>query len=185
MSDTLMQDLKQRMEGAISATQREFAGLRTGRANPELLSPVTVEAYGSPMPLAQVGTVSVSGNRALTVQVWDKGLVAATEKAIRDADLGLNPMSDGDVIRINLPELNEERRKELIKVAKKYAENGRVAVRNVRRDGMDSVKKMQKDGEISTDEERSMGEEIQKLTDLHVKKVDEALEHKEKDIMTV
>lgn len=183
--DALMQDLKQRMEGAVTATGREFAGLRTGRANPELLSPVVVEAYGSPMPLNQVGTVSVSGNRGLAIQVWDKGLVAATEKAIRESDLGLNPMADGDVIRINLPELNEERRKELIKIAKKYAENGRVAVRNVRRDGMDSVKKMQKDGDISTDEERSLGEEIQKLTDLHVKKVDEALEHKEKDIMTV
>ena len=185
MSDNLMQDLKQRMEGAVTATQREFAGLRTGRANPELLAPIQVDAYGSMMPLNQVGNVSVSGNRGLSVQVWDKSLVAATEKAIRDADLGLNPMSDGDVIRINLPELNEERRKELIKVAKKYAENGRVAVRNVRRDGMDAVKKMQKDGEISTDEERLMGEEIQKLTDLHVKKVDEALDHKEKDIMTV
>lgn len=183
--DNLMSDLKKRMEGSLEALGREFAGLRTGRANPELLAPVQVDAYGSMMPLNQVGNVTVSGARSISVQVWDKGLMAATEKAIRDADLGLNPMSDGDVIRINLPELNEERRKDLLKVAKKYAESGRVSVRNVRRDGMDKIKKMQKDGDISTDEERGLGEEIQKLTDVFVKKVDEALESKEKDIMTV
>lgn len=183
--NNLMKDLESRMEGALEALGREFAGLRTGRANPELLAPVQVDAYGSLMPLTQVGNVTVSGARSISVQVWDKSLMSATEKAIRDSGLGLNPMSDGDVIRINLPELNEERRKDLAKVAKKYAENGRVSIRNVRRDGMDKIKKMQKDSEISTDDEKRASDDVQKLTDTYVKKVDDLLEAKEKDIFTV
>ena len=182
MSQVLLEDLKKRMEGSVSSVKREFSGLRAGRASVELLAPVSVDAYGSAMPLNQVGNVSVSSTRSLSVQVWDKGLVSAVEKGIRDAGLGLNPMSDGDVVRINLPELNEERRKELLKVARKYAEEGRVSVRNVRRDGMDKIKK---DDDLSEDDVRRMGDQIQKLTDDAVKLIDETLESKEKDIMTV
>lgn len=185
MINEILADMTARMDGAVNALQTEFTGLRTGRANPELLSSVIVDAYGSKMPINQVGTVAVSGTRSLSVSVWDSGLASATEKAIRDADLGLNPMTEGNVIRINLPELNEERRGELVKVARKYAETGRVSVRNVRRDGLDKIKKLEKDGEITEDDERKYADEIQKIADAHVKMVDEALASKEQDIMTV
>jgi ribosome recycling factor len=150
-----------------------------------LLDPVQVEAYGQRMPLNQVGTVSAPEPRLLTVSVWDKGLVTPTAKAIRDAGLGLNPAPDGQLIRIPIPELTSERRNELAKLAHKYAEGGRVAVRNVRRDGMDSLKKAEKDGKISQDEHRGLSDAAQKLTDEHVKKVDESLAAKEKEILQV
>ena len=180
--DALLSDLKKRMDGAVAALKTEFSGLRAGRISGDLLAPIHVDAYGSLMPLSQVGSVSVSGTRSLTISVWDKGLISAVEKAIRDSDLGLNPMSDGDVVRINLPELNEDRRKELVKVARKYAENGRVSVRNVRRDGIDTVKK---DDASSEDDVRRMSDRIQELTDAAVKEIDVLLTAKEQDIMAV
>ena len=176
---------KQRMDGALDALKKEFAGLRTGRASTALLDKITVDAYGSMMPLNQVGTVGVPEPRLLTVQVWDKGLVKAVEKAIRDAGLGLNPQPDGQLIRVPVPELSTERRQELAKIASKFAEQARVAVRNVRRDGMDALKKEQKDGKLSEDEHKSQGEKVQKLTDESIKKIDDALASKEKEITSV
>lgn len=180
-----LKDIKQRMDGALEALKREFAGLRTGRASASLLEPVMVEAYGSSMPISSVGTISVPEPRMITVQVWDRSLVSATEKAIRDAGLGLNPASDGQLVRVPIPALNEERRQELTRVAGKYAETARVAVRNVRRDGMDRLKKLEKDGEISQDEHKRLADQIQELTDEHIKLVDEQLSHKESEIMQV
>ncbi|MBX9945961.1 MAG: ribosome recycling factor [Reyranella sp.] len=180
-----VKELEKRMQGAMDALKKEFAGLRTGRASVNLLDPVMVEAYGQRMSLNQVGTVSAPEPRLLTVSVWDKGLVVATAKAIREAGLGLNPAPDGQMIRIPIPELSTERRAELAKLAHKYAEHGRVAVRNVRRDGMESLKKAEKDHKISQDEHRQKADEVQKLTDRFVKLVDEALAHKEKEIKTV
>ncbi|MFT7144271.1 MAG: ribosome recycling factor [Alphaproteobacteria bacterium] len=182
MIEAVISDLSKRMDGAITALKSEFNGLRTGRASVDLLGPVVVDAYGSKMPLNQVGNVSVSDTRSLTISVWDTGLVQATEKAIRESGLGLNPSTEGNVIRINLPELNEETRKDLIKVARKYAESARVSVRNVRRDGMDTVKKSD---DVSEDDARNYNEEIQKVTDAAVKVVDDALTAKEADIMQV
>ncbi|WP_221205854.1 ribosome recycling factor [Limibacillus halophilus] len=173
------------MDGALEALRREFVGLRTGRASAGLLEPVMVDAYGSLMPLTQVGTISVPEPRMITVQVWDRSLVQATEKAIRESDLGLNPATDGQLIRVPVPALNEERRQELTRVAGKYAEQARVAVRNVRRDGMDKLKKQEKDHEISQDEHKRLAERIQELTDSHIKKVDEMLSSKEAEIMQV
>ncbi len=181
----LQNDLKRRMDSARDALKREFAGLRTGRASAHLLDPVVVKAYGSDMPLLQVGTVNVPEPRMITVQVWDRGLVQAVEKAIREANLGVNPQADGQLVRIPIPELSQERRQELTKLAHKYAEHGRVAVRNVRRDGMDALKKMEKDGKISQDEHRHQSDVVQKLTDDHIKKVDETLAAKEKEILQV
>lgn len=181
----LKTDTKRRMEGAIEVLHKEFGGLRTGRATTGLLDPVQVEAYGQAMPLNQVGTISVPEPRMLTVQVWDKGMVKAVEKAIMDAGLGLNPQSDGQLVRIPIPALNEERRKELVKVAGKYAEDARVAVRNVRRHAMDELKKAEKDGDISEDELRQYSDEVQKLTDEFVKQVDDALSIKEGEVMQV
>jgi len=178
-------DLIRRMDGALEALQREFSGLRTGRASTSLLENIQVDAYGSAMPLNQVASVSVPEPRLLTVQVWDNGNIKATEKAIQDAELGLNPQTEGNLIRVPIPELSEERREEMTKVAAKYAEQARIAVRNVRRDGMDTLKRMEKDGEISQDEHRVRGEDIQKLTDDHIKLVDELLETKEQEIMQV
>ncbi len=178
-------DIKRRMDGALDALKREFSGLRTGRASPALLDHVVVEAYGAKMPLNQVASVNVPEPRLLTVQVWDAANVKPTEKAIQDAELGLNPQTEGNTIRVPIPELSEERRGEMTKVAAKYAEQARVAVRNVRRDGMDSLKRMEKDGDISQDEQRVRGEDIQKLTDAHIKMVDELLEAKEQEIMQV
>jgi ribosome recycling factor len=185
MAIELMNELKRRMDGALEALRREFGGLRTGRASVHLLDPVVVKAYGGEMPLNQVGTVSVPEPRMITVQVWDRGLVTAVEKSIREANLGVNPQSDGQLVRIPIPELSSERRQELTRLAHKYAEQGRVAVRNVRRDGMETLKRMEKEGKISEDQHRRHNEEVQKLTDEHIKKVDEALAQKEKEILQV
>jgi ribosome recycling factor len=182
---TDLKELEKRMTGAMDALKKDFAGLRTGRASVNLLDPVMVEAYGQRMPLNQVGTVSAPEPRMLSVSVWDKSLVTPTAKAIRDAGLGLNPQPDGQLIRIPLPELTSERRGELAKLAHKYAEQCRVAVRNVRRDGMEALKKAEKDHKISQDEHRQKSDEVQKLTDRYVKQVDETLAHKEKEIKTV
>jgi ribosome recycling factor len=179
------EDLKKRMNAGLDSLRKEFTGLRTGRANPALLEHVKVDAYGSLMPISQVGTVSVPEARLLTVQVWDKGMVKLVEKAIRDANLGVNPVADGQVVRVMLPEMTSERRAELVKVAAKYAEGARVAIRNVRRDGMEQVKKHQKAKEISEDEERKAGEDIQQLTDEMIKKIEEILSDKEKEILHV
>ncbi len=178
-------DAKTRMEKSFESLKADFGGLRAGRAHASLLDGITVEAYGSPTPLSQVGTVSVPDARTLSVSVWDKGLAKAVEKAIRESDLGLNPVSDGQLIRIPIPPLSEERRKELVKVAGKYAEQGKVAVRNVRRDALDSIKKLKKDNAISEDEEKKYENEIQKLTDETIKKIEDELARKEKDIMQV
>lgn len=180
-----LDSVKQRMDGAVEALHREFSGLRTGRASASMLDPVMVDAYGSLMPLNQVGTVGVPEPRLLTVTVWDKGMVKAVEKAIREAGLGLNPQPDGALIRVPVPDLNTERRQELVKVANKYAEQSRVAVRNVRRDALDEAKKEEKAKAISEDELKTLSDKIQKLTDEAIKKVDDALVHKEKDIMAV
>lgn len=185
MADPDLNDLKRRMDGAIEALRREFAGLRTGRASIGLLEPITVEAYGATMPLNQVGTIGVPEPRMITVQVWDKSLVSAVEKAILNSGLGLNPATDGQQVRVPIPQLSEERRVELTKIAGKYAEQARVAVRNVRRDGMENLKHMEKDGEISQDEHHMWAEEVQSLTDEHVKLVDEVLAQKEAEIMQV
>jgi ribosome recycling factor len=173
------------MKGAFDTLKNEFAGLRTGRASPALVDPVRVEAYGNMVPIQQVGTVSTPESRLLTVQVWDKGLVKAVDKAIRDAGLGLNPQVDGQILRIPVPELNEERRKELAKLASKYAEQARIAVRNVRRDGMEILKKLEKDHKIGQDEHHKLGDELQKLTDAQIKDIDAALHGKEQEIMQV
>lgn len=178
-------DLKRRMDGAVDNLMKELAGLRTGRASSALLDPVVVDVYGSKMPLNQLGSINVPEPRMLVVQVWDATAVQAVEKAIRNAGLGLNPQTEGATIRLPIPDLNEERRKELVKVAGKYAESARVSVRNVRRDGMDAVKAMEKDGEISEDDQKRLSDEIQNLTDQAVEKIDKLLSDKEKDIMTV
>ena len=178
-------DLKRRMDGAIESLRKEFGGLRTGRASAGLLDPVKVEAYGTPTPINQIGTVSVPEPRMISVQIWDKGMVAAADKAIRNSGLGLNPVVDGQMLRIPIPPLNEERRAELAKLAGSYAENARVAVRNVRRDGMDGLKKAEKDGIISEDEHKSYAEDVQKLTDDAIKRIDESLKTKQEEIMQV
>ncbi len=185
MADARLNEYSRRMDGALEALRKEFGGLRTGRASASLLEPVQVSAYGNNMPLNQVGTVNVPEPRMITVQVWDRGLVGAVEKAIRDAGLGLNPASDGNTVRVPIPELSQDRRQELSKIAHKYAEQARVAVRNVRRDGMDFLKKQEKDGKITEDEHRVLSDQMQKLTDEHVKKVDDALAGKEKEILQV
>jgi ribosome recycling factor len=185
VADVTINELKRRMDGALEALRREFAGLRTGRASAHLLDHVMVKAYGGEMPINQVGNINVPEPRLISVQVWDRGLVISVEKAIREAGLGLNPISDGQLVRVPIPELSQERRHELTKIAHKYAEQGRVAVRNVRRDGMDALKKMEKDGKISQDEHRHRSEEIQKATDEHVRRVDEMLAQKEKEILQV
>ncbi|KJS26529.1 MAG: ribosome-recycling factor [Hyphomonadaceae bacterium BRH_c29] len=178
-------DLERRMEGALSSLSSEFSGLRTGRASVNLLDSIMVPAYGSTVPLSQVASVTVTDSRMLSVNVWDKSVVGAADRAIRESGLGLNPVVDGQNLRLPIPPLNEERRKELQKVAGKYAEAARVAIRNIRRDGMDSLKAMEKDGEISEDRHRSLSEEVQKLTDTYVSKIDEALKSKEAEIMLV
>ena len=186
MADSYSKDeMSRRMDGAVTALKSELAGLRTGRASAGLLDPVKVEAYGNMVPVNQVGSIATPEPRMITVQVWDKGLAKAVDKAIRDSGLGLNPQMDGQLLRIPLPELNEERRKELSKLAAKYAEAGRVAVRNVRRDGMELLKKLEKDKKIGQDEQHSLGDELQKLTDAHVKTIDDALHAKEQEIMQV
>lgn len=179
-----LNDLRQRMDGAINNLKEEFAGLRTGRAASSMLEPVTVEVYGSRMPLNQLATITAPEPRLLNVQVWDASQSKTVEKAIRDSGLGLNPIGEGAVIRVPIPELNQERRAELSKVASKYAEQTRIAVRNIRRDGMDTLKKLKSDG-MPEDENKRHGDEIQKLTDDVIQKIDTMLKDKEKDIMTV
>ena len=179
----LLTELRTRMEHSVAALVKELSGLRTGRASVELLDSVVVESYGSTVPLNQVGSVSVPESRLLAVQVWDKGLVKTVEKAIRDAGLGLNPSADGQVIRVPLPELTQERRSELVKIAGKYAEEGRVSIRTVRRAGLDTLKGLLKSKDISEDEEERIAKQIQDLTDEFVKKIDAAFVRKEKDIM--
>ena len=180
-----LSNIERRMEGALATLKTELNGLRTGRASASLLEPVMVEAYGQLMPISQVGTITVPEPRMIAVQVWDKSQVNLVEKAIRESGLGLNPMPDGQLVRVPLPELNEERREELVKVAGKYAENGRVAIRNVRRDGMDQLKKAEKNSEISQDEAKDLASDVQDLTDKYVAKVDELLTVKEGEIRQI
>ena len=183
--NTIKADAQIRMDKTIESFKADLGGLRAGRAHVSLLDGIMVEAYGSMTPLSQVGTISVPDARTLSVSVWDRGLAKSVEKAIMESDLGLNPASDGQLIRIPIPPLSEERRKELLKVAGKYAENNKVAVRNIRRDALDGVKKLKKDGLISEDDEKRFENEIQKLTDDAVKKIEEMMIQKEKDIMQV
>ena len=183
--DKLVIDLRRRMDGAIDALKKELGGLRTGRASPSLLESVSVSAYGTTMPLNQLSTVSAPEPRLLVVQVWDRSMAKAVDAAIREAGLGLNPQSEGQVIRVPIPPLSEERRKELTKIAHKYAEHARVSVRNVRRDGLEALKKREKDRDITQDQHRKLDKDVQTLTDDTIKKVDETLAHKEKEILHV
>ncbi len=185
MSDFSIDEIKRRMEGALAALKAEFQGLRTGRANINLLDPIVVDAYGSTVPLNQVASVSAPEPRMLVVTVWDKGTVVSVEKAIRNSGLGLNPIVDGMSLRLPIPPLNEERRRDLVKLAAKYAEAARVAIRNVRRDGMDGLKKNEKDGKISEDEHKKLSANVQEATDSFVKQVDALLKVKEEEIMQV
>lgn len=178
-------DTKNRMDKTIESLRGDFGSLRAGRAHASLLDGIMVDAYGSMTPIAQVGTISVPDARTLSISVWDKSLAKAVDKALRESDLGLNPASDGQLIRIPIPPLSEERRKELVKIASKYTEQNKVAVRNIRRDGLDAVKKLKKDNLISEDEEKRFENEIQKLTDEAIKKIDDMFATKEKDILQV
>ena len=178
-------DVKRRMQGAINAFKNDLASLRTGRASPNLLDPIQIDAYGALMPISQVATVNVPEPRLLSVQVWDRGMVAAVEKAIRESDLGLNPQTEGQVIRLRIPEMNEQRRKEMVKVAHKYTEEAKVAVRHVRRDGLDLLKKLEKDSAISEDDGKRHADQVQKATDQFVAEIDTLLAAKEKEIMHV
>lgn len=184
-SSTDLNELKRRMDGAVTSFKGDLAGLRTGRASANLLDPITVDAYGSSMPLNQVANVTVPEPRMVAVSVWDKSMVGAVERAIRESSLGLNPITDGTTLRIPLPELNEQRRRELVKVAHQYGENARVAVRHVRRDGMDALKKAEKDGDIGQDESRQSSEKVQKMTDETIAEIDRLLGVKEAEIMQV
>jgi len=177
--------LEKRMDGAIASLKQEFSGLRTGRASVHLLDTITVMAYGSPMPLNQVASVTASDARMLSVSVWDKSVVGATDRAIREAPLGLNPIMDGQTLRIPIPPLSEERRRDLQKLAGQFAESARVAVRNVRRDGMDQLKRMEKNNEISEDQSKARQNDVQKVTDHHIKMIDDLLKHKAEEIMQV
>ena len=181
----IKKDTAERMEKTLDTFRGDFGGLRAGRAHASLLDNIMVEAYGNLSPIAQVGTISVPDARTLSISVWDKGLAKSVEKALRESDLGLNPVSDGQLIRIPIPPLSEERRKELVKVAGKYAEQTKVAIRNIRRDALDDVKKLKKDNLISEDDEKKYGNEIQKMTDDSIKKIDDMFDQKEKDILQV
>jgi ribosome recycling factor len=183
--EELLKDLRRRMDGAVEVLRKEFGGLRTGRASTSLLEPVTVNAYGGTVPLNQVASVNVPEPRMITVQVWDRGLAKAVDKAIREAGLGLNPQTEGQIIRVPIPELNEERRRELTRVAARYAEQARVSVRNVRRDGIEVLRRLEKESEISQDEHRKLQNDIQHLTDDHIKRIDETLAQKDKEILQV
>lgn len=185
MSDYDIDDIKRRMEGSVFSLKNEFMGLRAGRASTAMLEPIMVDAYGSKMPMNQVGNISAPESRLLTVTVWDASMTAAVEKAIRESDLGLNPMTEGNLIRVPIPDLSEDRRKEMVKVAGRYAEAARVAVRNVRRDGIEAIRSAEKDGLLSEDERHSEEGEVQKLTDQYVKLIDESLANKEKEITQV
>ena len=178
-------ELKRRMQGALATLKHEFGGLRTGRASASLIEPVHVDAYGQSTPLSQLATISVPEPRMISVQVWDKTMVKAVEKAIIDSNLGLSPATEGQVLRLRIPELNQDRRKELVKVAHKYAEAARVAVRHVRRDGLDLVKKLEKGHEISEDDQERLSAEVQKATDGTIAEIDQLLAAKEKEILTV
>ena len=183
--DTFLKDLRRRMDGAVEVLRKEFGGLRTGRASASLLEPVTVSAYGGIVPLNQLANVSVPEPRMITVQVWDRAMVKAVDKAIREAGLGLNPQTEGQVIRVPIPDLNEERRRELTRVTAKYAEQARVSVRNIRRDGVELLRRREKDAEISQDEQRKLQQAVQHLTDEYVKRIDEALAQKDREILQV
>jgi ribosome recycling factor len=178
-------DVKRRMQGALNTLKQELGGLRTGRASANLVEPIHVDAYGSSMPMNQVASVSVPEPRLISIQVWDASVVKAVEKAIRDSNLGLSPSTEGQVVRIRIPELNQERRQELVKVAHKYAEVARIAVRHVRRDGLDNLKKLQKDGHVSEDEIKRHEGEVQKATDQAITDIDQTLAVKEKEVMSV
>ncbi len=180
-----LNDLKRRMSRAVDVLKDEFSGLRTGRAAASLLEPIMVQAYGSAMPLPQVGTISVPEPQMLSVQIWDESVAGAAEKAIRESPLGLNPIREGQTLRVPVPDLSEERRRELTKVAHQYAEQAKVAVRNVRRDGMDTLKRLQKENHISEDDQHRQADEVQKLTDQAITSIDELLEAKDSDIMQV
>jgi ribosome recycling factor len=183
--DTLLTDLRRRMDGAIEVLRKEFGGLRTGRASASLLEPITVAAYGGTLPLNQLANISVPEPRMITVQVWDRAMVKAVDKAIREAGLGLNPQTEGQVIRVPIPDLNEERRRELTRVSARYAEQARVSVRNVRRDGIDVLKRREKDADISQDQQRKLQQEVQHLTDDYIGRIDEALAQKDREILQV
>jgi ribosome recycling factor len=183
--EALLKDIQRRMDGALEALRKEFGGLRTGRASASLLEPVMVSAYGGTVPLNTLANINVPEPRLISVQVWDRGLVKAVDKAIREAGLGLNPQTEGQTIRVPIPDLNEERRRELTRVAAKYAEAARVSVRNVRRDGIEALRKQEKDGDISQDEQHKLERDIQHLTDEHIKRVDETLAQKDKEILQV
>ena len=185
MNEINKDDLVKRMDGAINSFSGDLVGLRTGRASTNMVDGILVDAYGQKMPIDQVGSISVPEARMISIQVWDKGLVIAVEKAIHESDLGLNPQVDGELIRIPIPELNEERREELSKIAGKYAEQSRVAIRNVRRDGMDEIKKIEKDGTVGKDRAVDLSNEVQELTDDYIKKIDEMLSQKENEIRQV
>jgi ribosome recycling factor len=180
-----LNDLKRRMQGAITALRQDLSSLRTGRASANLLDPIEIEAYGAMMPLNQVATVSVPEARLLSIQVWDKGMVQAVEKAIQKSDLGMTPNTEGQVIRLRVPEMNQQRRQEMVKVAHKYAEQARIAARHVRRDGMDLLKKLEKDGDMSEDEQSRQSDQVQKATDQTIADIDAALASKEKEILQV
>lgn len=185
MADMDFNELKRRMDGAVASLKSDLGGLRTGRASPSLLDPISVEAYGSQMPINQVANISIPEPRMISVSVWDKQMVGKVERAIRESNLGLNPVTDGTTLRIPLPELNEQRRKELVKVAHQYAESAKVAARHVRRDGMEVLKKMEKDGDIGQDESRQMSDRVQKMTDDTISDIDKVLSDKEAEIMQV
>lgn len=185
MSDAVFQDCEEKMQNAIEAMRREFAKLRTGKATPALLEGLRVDAYGSQTPINQVGTVGAPEPRLLVVQPWDKGLIGAIEKAIQSSDLGLNPMNDGQVVRVPIPVLTEERRKDLVKICKGYGEDGRVAVRNARRDANDSLKKGQKAGDLTEDDEKRGHDKVQTLTDKFVKEIDDLVGTKEQEILEI
>ena len=185
MNEINKDNLVKRMDGAINSFNGDLVGLRTGRASTNMVDGILVDAYGQKMPIDQVGSISVPEARMISIQVWDKGLVIAVEKAIHESGLGLNPQTDGELIRIPIPELNEERREELSKIAGKYAEQSRVAIRNVRRDGMDEIKKIEKDGTVGKDRAVDLSNEVQELTDDYIKKIDEMLSQKENEIRQV
>ena len=180
-----LDDVKRRMQGALQSFKGDLASLRTGRASANVLDPIQVEAYGARRPLNQLATVSVPEARLLSVQVWDRSMVNAVDKAIRESDLGLNPQTEGQVLRIRIPELNEQRRKEMVKVAHKYAEESKISVRHVRRDGIDVIKKLEKDGDFTKDDVTRQSELVQKATDQHINEIDQALAAKEKEILQV
>jgi ribosome recycling factor len=183
--DSLLTDLRRRMDGALEVLRKEFGGLRTGRASTGLLEPIMVNAYGNTVPLNQVASINVPEPRLITVQVWDRGVVKAVDKAIRESGLDLNPQTEGQVIRVPIPDLNEERRRNLTRVAGKYAEDAKVSVRNVRRDGIEVLRRREKEADISQDQQRKLQQEVQHLTDDYIKRIDEALAQKDREILQV